>query len=263
MNLNKDLSIIIFSIFVISFLTGCSKTGHYEKGMELLSEKKYVEAISEFQKIDAGERDFRLAQSKIAYLQGLQAFNDSLFTTAEVQLSRVAGDDEYYHETQLMLDKIAKRKENTYIPKSDTIVIREEVSGRKSEEKTKDKIKADIKTDTELTKEFIKKEIELIEKFESLYKSAYSTDTESKNNYLDNMKSVSQRLNALEYGAKDKDAVALELKQKAGTWMIKRLEFISKLIKENSVKETNSSRSLKEEGDKLYYGVTQLMKKVN
>jgi len=259
MKTQKSLIILILIVFLAA--AGCSTTGHYEKGKELLAKKQYPEAIAEFQQVPTGEKDFRLAQSKIAYIQGLQSFNDSLFSTAEVQLSRVAGDDEYYHESQLMLDKITQRKNNTYIPKTDTLVIREEETGSKGEEKPKEKIKVEAKTDDELTKEFIKQESELIEKFESLYQSAYTAGVESKSNYLSNMKSVASRLNALDYGAKEKDANALDLKQKTTAWMNKRIEFIGRLIKDNSVKETNTSRSLKEEGDKLYYGVTQQMKK--
>ena len=261
MNLNKDLSIIIFSVLVISFFTGCSKTGHYEKGMELLSERKYVEAISEFQKIDAGERDFRLAQSKIAYLQGLQSFNDSLFSAAEVQLVRVAGDDEFYHESQLMLDKINKRKLSTLIPKTDTLIVREEETGSKGEEKTQDKVKVETETDIDITKKFSQQQRSLIENFQSAYANAYSASNDSKKKYLDDMRSISERLNALSYNAKEKDPSALELRKRATAWMNKRIEFIQKLIQDRSEKETNTSRSLKEEGDKLYYGVTQLLKK--
>lgn len=254
---------LLINLILIIFITiaGCSATGHYENGKELLAKKQYPEAIAEFQKVEAGHKDFRLAQSKIAYIQGLQAFNDSLFNAAEVQLARVSGDDEYYHESQLMLDKITQRKNDTYIPKTDTLVIREEVSGTKGEEKSKEKIKVEVKSDAELTTEFIKKEIELIEKFESLYQSAYTAGVESKSNYLSNMKSVASRLNALDYGAKEKDVYALELRQKATAWMNKRVEFITRLVNDNTIRETNTSRSLKEEGDKLYYGVTQQMKK--
>lgn len=253
--------LIIQILIIIITIAGCSKTGHYQNGKDLLTKKQYPEAIAEFQKVETGDKDFRLAQSKIAYIQGLQAFNDSLFNAAEVQLTRVANDDEYFHESQLMLDKILQRKNNTYIPKTDTLVIREEVSGLKGNEKPKEKIKVEVETDADLTKKFIKQQAELIEKFESLYQSAYTASVESKGNYLSNMKSVAARLNALDYGAKEKDANALELKQKATAWMNKRIDFINSLIKDNTIKETNTSRSLKEEGDKMYYSVTQQMKK--
>ena len=259
MNAKKRLiNLILLIIFITA---GCSNMGHYEKGKELLANKQYPEAITEFQKIESGEKDYRLAQSKIAYIQGLQSFNDSLFNSAEVLLTRVVSDDEFYHESQLMLDKITQRRLNSFAPKTDTVIIREEETGSKGKEKPNENIKVEVKTDAELTTNFIKQQSELIEKFESLYQSAYTTGTESKSNYLSNMKSVAFRLNALDYGAKEKDANALELKQKATAWMNKRIEFINRLIKDNSIKETNTSRSLKEEGDKLYYSVTQQLKK--
>jgi hypothetical protein len=148
------------------------------------------------------------------------------------------------------------------LPKTDTLIIKNESSVEKGKEKIQDKVKVEIETDEAVTKKFISQEKDLIEKFESLYQSAYSAKVDSKKNYLSNMQSVISSLNALSYNAKEKDAEALELKQKAAAWMNKRTEFISKLINDNSVKETNTSRSLKEEGDKLYFGVTSQMKKL-
>jgi hypothetical protein len=142
------------------------------------------------------------------------------------------------------------------------LIIREEITGTKGNEKSKENVKIEVETDETLTKKFISQEKDLIEKFESLYQSAYSAGVDSKKNYIDNMKSVVTRLNALSYNAKEKDAEALELKQKAVSWMNKRVDFINRLISDNSVKETNTSRSLKEEGDKMYYGVTLQMKKI-
>lgn len=253
---------LFFAVIVILLVSGCQKTGHYEAGMEHLSNKQYTLAVSEFQKIDNGEKQYTLAQSKISYIQGMLAFRDSLFDVAELQLMKVNSDDEFYHESQLMLDKIKQRNTAVYIPNSDTLVIRDETTGSKGTEREQDKVKVEVETDEVLTKKFIAEEKELIEKFESLYQSGYKASVESKKNYLSNMQSIAGRLNALSYNAKEKDAHALDLKQKAVIWMNKRIEFISRLIKDNSVGETNTSRSLKEEGDKLYYAVTTQMKKV-
>ena len=215
-----------------------------------------------FRKLKPGEKNFSLAESKISYIQGLQAFNDSLFDAAEVQLMKVTGDDEFYHESQLMLDKINKRRLTELLPQTDTLVIREENSVNKGKEKTGSKVKVEIETDDMITKKFINQQIALIEKFQSLYLSGYKAKVESKKNYLDNLESIASRLNALSYNPKEKDAEALEMKQKSTAWMNKRIEFIRKLISDNSVTETATSRSLKEEGDKLYYALTLQMKKV-
>jgi hypothetical protein len=253
---------LLFAVIVILFVSGCQKTGHYEAGMEHLSNKEYAEAIAEFQKIDPGEKQYPLAQSKISYIQGMLAFRDSLFEVAEIQLLKVKSDDEFYHESQLMLEKIKLRNTAVYVPNTDTLVIRDETTGSKGTEREKDKVKVEVETDEAITKKFISEEIQLIEKFESLYQSGYKASVESKKNYLSNMQSIAARLNALSYNAKEKDAHALELKQKATQWMNKRIEFISKLINDNTAAETNTSRSIKEEGDKLYYAVTTQMKKV-
>ncbi len=253
---------VIFAVLIPAFMAaGCAKTGHYERGMELLKDKQYPEAITEFQKIDAGERQFRLAQSKIAYIQGLQAFNDSLFSAAEVQLVRVTNDDEFYHESQLMIDKINQRRLSSLIPETDTLIVREEEIGSKGEEKAQDKVKVEIETDIDITKKFSAQQRSLIENFQSAYTSGYSAASDSKKKYLDDMRSIAERLNALSYNAKEKDPEALELRKRSTAWMNKRIEFIQKLISDRSEKETNTSRSLKEEGDKLYYSVTQQLKK--
>jgi len=257
----------VFSIFpliavILMLASGCSTTNHYQNGMDYLSEKKYTEAISEFQKVETGDKDFRLAQSKISYLQGMMAYKDNLYEAAEVQLVKVMSNDEFYHESQLMLDKIRQQRDAAYIPKTDTLVIREESIGSKGTEREQEKVKVEVETDEALTKKFINEEIQLIEKFESLYQSGYKAGVESKKNFLSNMQSVAGKLNALSYNAKEKDAHALDLKQKATQWMNKRIEFISRLINDKSTAETNTSRSLKEEGDKLYYAVTTQMKKV-
>ena len=60
----------------------------------------------------------------------------------------------------------------------------------------------------------------------------------------------------------EKDAELSQLKNDINTWVDKRIAYINKLIAENSVGETNTSRSIKEEGDKLYFRVSALQKKV-
>ncbi|MBL8016657.1 MAG: hypothetical protein JNK43_05250 [Ignavibacteria bacterium] len=263
---NKCLRLFIAAFVITLLVNGCSRDNHYENGKELLSGRKYPEAIAEFQKVQTGDKDFRLAQSKISYIQGLLSFNDSLFQAADLRLQRVEADDEYYHDAQLMLEKISKRNMFSQVPRTDTVFVKEEVSGTKGREKEtgsetgKETITA--KTDAELTAAYVKQTKSLIEQFESLYQSGYRAPVDSKPNYLTNMSTISGKLKGQTYNAKEKDAEAIELNKKAAAWMNKRVEFISRLIKDNTAAETNTSRSLKEEGDKLYYAVNQQMKKV-
>lgn len=261
---NYTFAALKISIFLVAilFISGCSETNHYKYGMEYLSAKKYPEAISEFQQVTAADKDFRLAQSKINYIQGLQAFNDSLFQAAEVQLLKVAAVDEYYHESLLMLDKIAQNRNLTETTRKDTLIIKQEITERNSADEPSPNIKVTTVTDAEITKKYVSQMAGLIDKFESLYQTAHTTSVDSKKNYLSNMQSVLKSLGGLDYNAKEKSADALELKNKASAWMSKRIEFISRLINDNTVQETNNSRSLKEEGDKMYFGVTSFMKKI-
>lgn len=257
------LRIEVLLIAVLLLLAqGCSGNKSYENGIELLKAKKYTEAIAEFQKVETGEKDFRLAQSKINYIQGVMAFDDSLYRAAELRLEKVEADDEYFHDAQLMIDKIAQRNKLTEAPRTDTVIIKEEITGTKGREKETEKETIKAKTDAEITAAYVKQTKNLIEQFENLYQSGYKAPVDSKSNYISNMSSVSGKLKDLSYIAKEKDAEAIELNKKAAAWMNKRVEFLSKLVKDNSVSETNTSRSLKEEGDKLYYAVSQQMKKV-
>jgi hypothetical protein len=60
------------------------------------------------------------------------------------------------------------------------------------------------------------------------------------------------QLNSLSYNAGEKNAMVIDLKSLAARWMSKRIEYINKLISENSIGVTNTTRSAKEEGDKLF-----------
>jgi len=257
------VKVMAAALVLVFMAVGCSGNRSYETGLELLKGKKYTEAIAEFQKVPTGDKNFRLAQSKINYIQGVMAFDDSLFSAAELRLEKVEADDEYFHDAQLMIDKIAQRNKLTEVPRTDTVIIREEVTGIKGREKETEKETVKAKTDAEITTAYVKQTKNLIDQFESLYQSGYRASVDSKSNYLNNMSSVSGKLRGLSYNAKEKDAEAMELNKKAASWMNKRIEFISRLIKDNSAAETNTSRSIKEEGDKLYYAVNQQMKKVN
>jgi hypothetical protein len=255
-------NMIVIVFLILFFISGCSKNGHYQKGNEYLSDKQYSAAIAEYQKVETGDKDFRLAQSKTNYIQGLLAFRDSLFQVAELRLQRVESDDEYYHDSQLMLDKIMQRNKITEAPKVDTLIVKEEITGTKGREKEPTKETVTAETDADITAKFVKQTKGYIENFESLYQSGYKAPVDSKTNYLNNMTSVKNKLSSLNYNAKEKNAEAIELNKKAAAWMNKRIEFISRLIKDNTIAETNTSRSVKEEGDKLYYALGQQMRKV-
>ena len=256
----NSILLIPLYIIVILFISGCAAK-HYEKGNEYLRQGQYSEALSEFQKVDANEKDFRLAQSKINYIQGLLAFKDSLMQVAEVHLQKVEKDDEYYHDSQLMLEKISQKKFAVTEEKKDTVIVKHEMTtspGTSTEKKEKEVLPSDL----EVNRKYVLQVEKLIIRFESLYQSARTADINLKKDYTNNMSKVLGQIDALAYNPAQKDAAILELKQKAIAWMNKRIAFINKLIEDKTVTETNTSRSLKEEGDKMYYAVTNQLKKV-
>jgi hypothetical protein len=77
------------------------------------------------------------------------------------------------------------------------------------------------------------------------------------------MESIRRNLINTVYEAANKDAGLVKFKNDINKWIDKRIAYISRLISENSVNVTNTSRSLKEEGDKLYFMVTTQQKKLS
>ena len=98
---------MIILLIAILFI-GCSSDSQYEKGNKFLKQKQYTESLSEFQKIGSEDKNYLSAQSKINYINGLQAYNAGLMIEASVYLAKVTTDDEYYHDSQLMIDNINK-----------------------------------------------------------------------------------------------------------------------------------------------------------
>ena len=62
---NSNLLKIIFIILITATLfisEGCSKNDHYEQGMAFIRNRQYTEAISEFQKVEAGRKKFQFSR---------------------------------------------------------------------------------------------------------------------------------------------------------------------------------------------------------
>jgi hypothetical protein len=258
------IAIIAAIVIVLIFVMG--KDSHYEKGNQYLKEKRYTEALSEYQNVYADEKDFRMAQSKINYINGLNAYNSGMFPAAAMYLSKVATDDEYYHDSQLMLQKITEVTEENKLKaqidslknKKDTIIVKQQITTSEGG-KTKEK---EPPASAELNKRFFIKLDKIIGTFESHYQSAATAQVSSKKDYLEKMESVRRDLVNSVNDAGEKDPELSQLKSDINTWIDKRIAYINKLIAENSVSATSTSRSLKEEGDKLYFRVTSLQKKV-
>lgn len=271
---NKNNIIVVAGIIVVLAIISAAilwylylSESDYEKGASYYKDKKFTEALYEFQKVNPDDKDFSNAQSNINYIYGLRSYNDGNMTEATVFLSKVRTDDEYYQDALLMLEKI--NEESDTQPQigvlsdengKDTIIIKKEVTGTptKNAEPPDPKIQADL----ELSKKYVSDAGNSISRFESLYQSAKTAPLSTKSDLGKSLESVNKEFNNLKYTAQNKDAGVMELKRLTGLWMSKRIAFIRQLISDKSVSETNTSRSLREEGDKLYTAMMSQMNKV-
>lgn len=251
-------------LVVIVVLVLMSREGHYEKGNNYLKEKRYAEALSEYNKIDANEKEFAAAQSKINYINGLEAYNKNMYDAAELYLSKVAANDEYFDAAQLMREKMKllteqnnKPKIDSVVSRKDTIIIKQETPNTPGTTKVEEAV-----NDADLSKRFYAKLDRIINSFEGQYQSASVAEIPSKKDYLSKMESLRRDLINSVYEAKEKDADLVQLKNDINTWVDKRIAYINKLISENSANVTNTSRSIKEEGDKLYFKMNTQRSKV-
>ncbi len=248
------LSAVVVVAVVLLYLLGGTGS-HYDKGNNFLREKKFNEAVSEFQKVGTSDKNFSLAQSKINYINGLNAFNDKLFPQALVYLSKVNSDDEYYHDSQLMIQKINEPTNQNDLQsqidslkrKKDTVIVKHEIETKEKGKKT------ETLTDQEISKRYVQKLEGIISKFEAGYQSAAVAPVPAKKEYLSNMESTKKQFINQPYEPKEKDAEINLLKTDISIWMDKRIAFINQLIAENSIGvNTDIARRLKEEGDKTY-----------
>jgi len=245
--------VVLFLIIMYFALSGES---HYDRGVQYLKQDQYTAALVEFQKVDTDEKDFRMAQSKINYINGLLAYRDGVHSQAKIYLAKVEPSDEYYRESRLMMDKIdlASRQGNLESlneklkQEKDTVVIKERVI-----ETAPDKVgEAETRNeDLEASRKYKSTLQNLSGKFESVYQSAKNSSVESKKAFIKDMDSLYSEFKKIGSVSGHNEAIS-ELKQVADSWMQKRISYINRLISENSVNETNSSLALKEEGDKDY-----------
>ena len=269
---NKNSLMTVIGIFLLLAVITVVIAGYlyigksdYEKGTNFLKDKKYTEALYEFQEVSPDNKNFSNAQSKINYIKGLLAFNDGNKTEARIFLSKVIADDEYYHDSQLMLDKINEASIGNDLQsqidalknKKETVIVKKEIN------ETKNKyIDPIIQADRELSRKFVSAAGSSISRFESIYQSARTASVNTKSDYGKSLESSDKEFGTLKYTAQNKDAGVLELKRLASEWMSKRIAFIRQLILEKSVSETDKSRPLKEEGDRLYSAMMNQMNKI-
>lgn len=249
---------VIILLIAILFI-GCSSDSQYDKGNKFLKQKQYTEALTEFQKIGSADKYYSSAQSKINYINGLQAYNTGLMKEASVYLAKVTTDDEYYHDAQLMIENINKSAKTTAI-ESPSGEIKKNESENNKQPKTKEP-KSKL-SDDELNKAYVSSIESKISKFNSVCQNAMTAPVETKMQLVKSMNSIHSDFSKINNNAGVKNADVQEFRRLEDTWMDRRIAYINKLIADNTVTETNNSRSLKEESDKLYNMMMKQLAKV-
>lgn len=262
------LPMIIGGVILLAVILyfALNSQSHYDNGVQYLKQDKYTEALVEFKKVDPDNKDFTMSQSKINYINGLLAYKEGAYPQAKVYLTKVEPGDEYYRESRLMIEKIdmaskqgnldlLSEKINQNTSGKDTVIIKETVI-----EKPVEKVgEAETpKEDQQSVRKYKSDLVSLSGKFEAMYQSARNSSIESKKTFVRDMDSLYFEFKKLQpAGQSDK---VVELKDAAGSWMQKRLEYINRLISENSVQETKSTIVLKEQGDKDYLLLQTMIK---
>jgi hypothetical protein len=184
---------------------------------------------------------------------------------AAVYLAKVTTDDEYYHDSQLMLDNINESGKTTALESpSDEVNKKNDAPANKSENNKQPKTKEPkpTLTDDEINKAYVSSIESKISKFNSVCQTAMTTAVETKMSLVKSMSSIHGEFSKISFNAGVKNAEVLEFRRLEDTWMDRRIAYINKLIADNTVTETNNSRGLKEESDKLYNMMMKQLAKV-
>jgi hypothetical protein len=257
--------ITVTAVIVVGFLY--FGESDYEKGLKFYKDKKFTEAMYEFQKVEQDDKNFSEAQSSINYINGFKAFNEGYEKEAMVLLAKVRSDDQYYRDAAIMIEKHNEASIGNDLQsqidamgnKKDTVFVQKEYTG--TTRKEADPVDPALLRDKELSRKYISEVSNSISKFENLYQSARTAPLTNKSDYSKGLESAHKQFNSLKYTANNKDAGVTELGRLTGDWMNKRISFIRQLIIDKTVSETGTSISLKEQGDRLYSNmITQLNK---
>lgn len=252
------ISIIVILFFLIN------ADSHYEKGVKFLSEKNYSEALFEFQKVEPGEKEFKMAQSKINYINGLVASGQNAYSSALMSLAKVDRSDEYYNEAQLLIEKINSENKRVNLESlskqlnkvADTVIIKEVLVEAATEQVNEAEAKTSVNKNTNPLLVPLQK---LITQFEYQYQASGNSPGTSKKEYLKQMDSlynyhISNNL------TRKGDAAVIEINNATESWMQKRIVLVNELMKEKSGQVSETARMIKEEGDRMYAKLLKLLK---
>lgn len=249
----------VFVLLVFLF----NRDSDYEKGMALLNNKNYSEALVEFQKVGPDDEEFKMAQSKINYINGITAYEKGNRSEALMLFTKVEKSDQYYRETKLLIEKINYDKTRVDLESlSQRINLNEgmEPSEKNITETDAEKVN-EAESNTALTNNNNKSTEplqKLISQFEYQYKAAEAPGSITKKENLRTMDSLyTYHVNS--NLSRKGDAALIEIKRTAESWMKLRIDLVNELIRNNS-DETKTITMIKEEGDKLYSKLLNLLK---
>lgn len=261
--LKTILTVVGISTVIVLLFFLINRDSDYEKGMSLLNNKNYSEALFEFQKVGPDKEEFVMAQSKINYINGITALNEGRKSEALMLLAKVEKSDQYYRETKVLIEKINNEKTrvdleslsqkiNLQVDKLETVknsIDSAAVQVNEAESKTN-------LTDNNINS--YKPLQNLISQFEYQYKAAETPGSITKKENLRIMDSLyvyQVNSNLTRKG----DAALIEIKRTAESWMRMRIDLVNELIRNNS-EDTKTIVMIKEEGDKLYSKLLTLLK---
>lgn len=261
--LKTILTVVGISAVIVLLFFLINRDSDYEKGMSLLNNKNYSEALFEFQKVGPDKEEFVMAQSKINYINGITALNEGRKSEALMLLAKVEKSDQYYRETKVLIEKINNEKTrvdleslsqkiNLQVDKLETVknsIDSAAVQVNEAESKTN-------LTDNNINS--YKPLQNLISQFEYQYKAAETPGSITKKENLRIMDSLyvyQVNSNLTRKG----DAALIEIKRTAESWMRMRIDLVNELIRNNS-EDTKTIVMIKEEGDKLYSKLLTLLK---
>ena len=184
---------IFITIIVILFLSLCVlgyfllfDKSNYDSGLEYLADKKYEQALIEFQQIPPTSDKYIFAQSKVNYINGLKLFNEKQYEQSKIFLDKVELNDEYFNEVKFMLEKIEEDEKSRLLESQ----LREDEQQKilEAQLETEQKIK-----DQEAGKKYLKELLRIEDKFENEYQLA---KLESSNSMKTNLRNLNKHPSA-------------------------------------------------------------------
>lgn len=254
------LGLLILAVILYFAFSGESD---YERGVKYLNEKQYSQALIEFQKVDTDDKDFKSAQSKINYMNGLNASKQGLNSQALMFLSKVDPADEYYNESRLMIEKInlvnrridLENLSEKINQTKDTLVIIDKTGEALNETGSQSTAETSLTNNKKTLPYSIQNSIT---EFEKQFRLSEKASADNKKKYLPVLDSLHKEFSGYKL-TESSDPSVTEINDAVSAWMKSRLDYISKQIAGTSIYDATSLRLSKEKGDNAYLALKDLL----